>query len=732
MTTVNTTSTTLKTYRPQEVALFVTFLGAFLCQLYFHLNPIRQVWYWPVVLFYMRVGGGLIGIGVISILARLVQTEFTDRHRYLWRALFVVTIGYIVVGFGTEYVAIINKPQHLIEQADRLVALVAATYAFVASIENVTAKLLRGMRIVSIATISYACYVVTAPESYPYIPIMAPPIVLGVNVAAAIVWTMAGIRFWQIGKREDSLWDRALGVSLILVGTFIGMRFFPVWSPLWVMYNMGGAVSYLVAAIVSARMIQFDREFQLRPYFAFSLYTLLVPIAILLSALSGYSTWRLSARSIEGQMIAFGHHLQVLYTHESIVIDSDTHASDSVFTSATFESLDSLKSTSEIADTDELRTLASAATYTTPSVEVFRYLAPGQIPQYHLLSVVPLTEETRIIQPFTLVQQEIPSLTQDVAFVRFATMLFVTLASFGLFVVLSRIINSADNQINRQQSQLSTALRELRAAEQGREDLTNMIVHDLRSPLSSIVSSLQLLQRMINTSDARQQRTLKRAITASDSMRAMIADILNISKMERGQLQLERTDIAIQDLIMDITATYEPQAQKEGKFIRQKLDITTAQPTFNADKQLIRRVFDNLITNAIRYTAKGGTITIGAVTQADQICFFVQDTGIGIPAENLPYIFEKFSQVSADVGQRREGVGLGLAFCKLAIETHEGKIWVESVSQEGSTFFFELPLGTETIQPPLQNTPTPLDDVVIVVGSKPGETGELRLPETVG
>ncbi len=687
-----------------------------LVQLFFYVYPIEVRWYWPVLLFYMRLGAGLIGVASLLILAAFGTESFSDRHVLAWRAGLMVTIGYALTGFGTEYVAVINKAQLPVDQADRIVTLIAALYAVLATLKNLPAWAARAIRIASIIAISNICYVIFSPATYPQLPILSTNLNTALYIFTVLAWLLAGMRFWSYGKEENSIWDFGLGGAFILCSAFTGNHFFEVWHPLWMVYSIGGSFGYLVAALLISRMIQTKNEFHLKSYFAFSLFTLLVPLVTLASGVAGVAAWRFSARSIESQMVSFGYHLQTLYAHENLVLDSDTHKSDSIYVTNTIESLD-ITLLPESPQIERLQYLAERTSYAQPIGEVYRIKTPGQIPEYHLMGIVPLAPETTIFAPVTIIEQALPVMVHDVARVRLWTMIAVVGASVGLFAVLWRIITSADRQINEQKSQLNNTLRELRIAEQGREELTSMIVHDLRSPLSAIVSSLQLLDRMSKTGDLRQQRTLRRAITASNSMRTMITDILNISKMERGQLELEYSDIYIQDFIGELSGNYESLALKDGNFIRQKLDITTASPKFSADEQLIRRVFDNLITNALRYTTKGGTITLGVETRAKEICFYVQDTGIGIPAEQLPYIFEKFTQVSTDTGQRRKGIGLGLAFCKLAVETHEGKIWVESVQGEGSTFFFSLPLIAMQTKPLAESVQAEIDNMVIVVGS---------------
>lgn len=240
--------------------------------------------------------------------------------------------------------------------------------------------------------------------------------------------------------------------------------------------------------------------------------------------------------------------------------------------------------------------------------------------------------------------------------------------------------------------ELERAYAELRRVEGLRDDLTRMIVHDLRNPLTIIRTSLDMLT-MANKSPAIVQNMptlLASARAAEERMIGMIDDLLHLSKLEAGEMQLSLMPVAPATFMTKKVQSFQSQADKENK--RLLLRTVDSLPTIWADAELISRVLDNLIGNAFKYTGNGGQIDVGVEDKGAMLYFYVHDDGPGIPQEYHNRIFDKFVQVSnAPQTALHKGIGLGLAFCRLAVEAHGGRIWVESEPQQGSTFIFILP-----------------------------------------
>lgn len=249
-------------------------------------------------------------------------------------------------------------------------------------------------------------------------------------------------------------------------------------------------------------------------------------------------------------------------------------------------------------------------------------------------------------------------------------------------------------ELNRIYAELEQAYADLRQAESLRDDLMNMIVHDLRTPLMVVTGNLELLQWIMKgrLPANSQEKCIGDAQLASDRMMGMIDDLLNVSKLDAGELKPVLAAVDLFSLLDEKAEIYCAQAERDNKtFLIKKFE----QPSvIRADSNLISRVIDNLVSNAFKYTEPGGYIEIGIVQQDQILCLYVRDDGQGIPLRYQASIFDKFFQVTDTAGKSlRKGVGLGLAFCRLAVEAHGGKIWVESQPGQGSIFSFTLPLN---------------------------------------
>jgi signal transduction histidine kinase len=231
---------------------------------------------------------------------------------------------------------------------------------------------------------------------------------------------------------------------------------------------------------------------------------------------------------------------------------------------------------------------------------------------------------------------------------------------------------------------------ELRQSEQARKVLVELMVHDLRNPLTVLVSTLELIQ--MTASQALSPDLVEMIINARRSggvMAGLISDMLDIARMEAGQLVLKVQILDVPALLREAAL----QGKVPAEQLRLKLVVASdgALPSVVADQQLVQRVLANLVGNAITHTPPGGTITLEAKPQpAGYVTLSVTDTGQGIPVEQQQRIFEKFAQVDRG-GTRRRGTGLGLTFCRMAVDAHRGRIWVESAPGAGSTFAFTLP-----------------------------------------
>ncbi|MEE8389624.1 MAG: ATP-binding protein [Anaerolineae bacterium] len=232
------------------------------------------------------------------------------------------------------------------------------------------------------------------------------------------------------------------------------------------------------------------------------------------------------------------------------------------------------------------------------------------------------------------------------------------------------------------------------ALEQMREDLTHMIVHDLRNPLGSMMSSMQLIHNAFVERDQTLPliKLLGIAMRSGHKLYRLIDSLLDLGRMEAGETELNRTLVRPESLLQEAIEQVHPVALSKGQALTAQ--VVPGLPRVLADGVMILRVLTNLLDNAVKFTSHGGQITVGAKQIGDQVQFAVTDTGPGIPPESRQRVFDRFARLESAEGI--QGTGIGLAFCKLAVEAHGGRIWVESEVGQGATFCFTLPLEAET------------------------------------
>jgi two-component system sensor histidine kinase/response regulator len=234
-------------------------------------------------------------------------------------------------------------------------------------------------------------------------------------------------------------------------------------------------------------------------------------------------------------------------------------------------------------------------------------------------------------------------------------------------------------------AQLQENYKRLQEVEKLRDDMRNMIVHDLRTPLTAVIIGMEMLEKFGALNET-QQELIAIAGGGGKTLLGMINDLLDVEKMESGPTQLRYVELSAATLVAG--AIEQVAALAGNGQIALATEIASDLPLFAGDENKLSRTLVNLIANAIRF-APAGTVTVSASqVDGESIRFAVRDTGAGIPAEAFERIFEKFGQLD---GRSQVGTGLGLAFCKLAVEVHGGQIHVESTVGEGSTFSFTIP-----------------------------------------
>ncbi len=232
-------------------------------------------------------------------------------------------------------------------------------------------------------------------------------------------------------------------------------------------------------------------------------------------------------------------------------------------------------------------------------------------------------------------------------------------------------------------------LTRIRQLETVRRDFISNISHELRTPLASLRALVETLRDTALDDPPATLRFLDRAETEVDSLTQMVQELLDLSSLESGRVPLRLQPVAVADILLPAIERFTPQAERAQ--ISLILDLPRGLPPILADPERIQQVVRNLIHNALKFTPAGGQITILATPHEDEVHISVQDTGIGISAQDLPRIFERFYK--SDRSRQSGGTGLGLAIARHMVQAHGGRIWVKSKEHKGSTFTFTLPIA---------------------------------------
>jgi two-component system, sensor histidine kinase and response regulator len=257
---------------------------------------------------------------------------------------------------------------------------------------------------------------------------------------------------------------------------------------------------------------------------------------------------------------------------------------------------------------------------------------------------------------------------------------------FQLDEVKARV--AAHLELARQRRELDASYQKLREIERLRDNLVQMIVHDLRSPLGAISAHLELLATEVKKKLAPGfQDDLASALRATRNMVRMVNGILDVGKLEAQMMKLDLREC---DLVCVVQQSLDDLESLVGNrhlaFARPEAPVMVL-----ADREIVARIVQNFLANALRFTPGDGEIRLGITAEAGHHRVFVTDTGPGVPPESRERIFDKYVEVTGPAPDRRRGTGLGLAFCKMAVEAHGGRIGVDSELGKGSTFWFTLP-----------------------------------------
>ena len=233
-------------------------------------------------------------------------------------------------------------------------------------------------------------------------------------------------------------------------------------------------------------------------------------------------------------------------------------------------------------------------------------------------------------------------------------------------------------------------LTRVRRLETVRRDFISNLSHELRTPLASLKALTETLQEGALEDPPAARRFLKRIETEVDALTQMATELLELSRIESGQVPLEFRPVPASSLLLSATDRMRAQAERAGLVLRlaAPLDMTEVM----VDPPRLEQVLVNLIHNAVKFTPPGGEVVLSAQIEGNFVRFSARDSGVGIPADDLERIFERFYK--ADRARSGGGTGLGLSISRHLVEAHGGKIWAESEEGQGSTFYFTIPIAS--------------------------------------
>ena len=232
-------------------------------------------------------------------------------------------------------------------------------------------------------------------------------------------------------------------------------------------------------------------------------------------------------------------------------------------------------------------------------------------------------------------------------------------------------------------------LTRVRRLETVRRDFISNISHELRTPLASLKALTETLQDGALSDPEAAPRFLGRMVTEVDALTQMAQELLDLSRIESGQVELSLKPVTPRRLLTSASERMRLQAERAGLSLH--VECPDDLPKVNADEPRIEQVLVNLIHNSVKFTRPGGDVVLSAEAGEGVVRCAVKDTGVGIPADDVPRIFERFYRV--DKSRAGGGTGLGLSISRHLVESHGGHIWAESIEGKGSTFYFTLPIS---------------------------------------
>jgi len=261
--------------------------------------------------------------------------------------------------------------------------------------------------------------------------------------------------------------------------------------------------------------------------------------------------------------------------------------------------------------------------------------------------------------------------------------------------VASDITDRKDAEEERERliAQLREANEKLQAIDKMKSDFISVVSHELRTPLTTIKAFVELITMKPDMPGQQKQKLMTTINSETDRLTRLVADLLDLARIEAGSMKWRVDAVSLDDLVRDVIANMGLLFEHKGLQVRTAIDPLL--PGIEADRDRLVQVVTNLLSNAVKFTPAGGTISVAVRQESDplpRLVVEISDTGMGIPAEELENIFEKFHRSDDQLSSAIEGTGLGLAIARQIVEHHGGRIWAASTPGNGSVFTFTLPL----------------------------------------
>jgi signal transduction histidine kinase len=250
--------------------------------------------------------------------------------------------------------------------------------------------------------------------------------------------------------------------------------------------------------------------------------------------------------------------------------------------------------------------------------------------------------------------------------------------------------------LNRMSDELGHLYRELETANRHKSEFLANMSHELRTPLNAVIGFSEVLhERMFGELNAKQAEYVGDIHSSGKHLLSLINDILDLSKIEAGRMELELSEFQLPDVLQTAITLVRERAMRQG--IALSLEVAPDVGSIRADERKLKQVMLNLLSNAVKFTPEGGSVRVAAKLEGEAIEVSVADTGAGIAPQDQALVFEEFRQVGSDRARKAEGTGLGLALTKKFVELHGGSMRLESALGRGSTFSFTVPLSPGTV-----------------------------------